>query len=184
MDSNLVAPFAMYTDEYIVWMERQKKEIRTKKECFSETALFSLLFIAMIAGFILLYFLFHLSLAASIGLPVYFLGLPLLGGLFARYKNRSKIIMYYITNYRLLELKNGKLPSLRYSYLLNLDKINIVNSRSGAVSLEFDWLNSSGYKNLCHEFHNIDNAKKMYNVIMEQKSKLQKKPAEHTDIIQ
>ena len=88
MDSNPVAPFAMYADEHIVWMERQKKEIRTKKEVFNETALFSLLFIAMIAGFILLYFLFDLSLTASIGLPVYFLGLPLLGGLFAGYKNR------------------------------------------------------------------------------------------------
>jgi len=172
MDSNPIAPFPMYVDEYIVWMEKRNSEKQSLK---SYLLIFVMVAFFGLGGIALFYYLYMVNqsyLAVSIIVPFIFLWLPLIIAFIVSYKMHSARFVYYLTNYRLIELIEVKNPTIRFGYLLNLIDTKMVTKYNRELSIEFEWYDEGSSHNLCHGFFNISNAYEIGDIIVEQKQKL------------
>lgn len=172
MDNNPVAPFDMYSDEVILWMEKMKKEKQTVKSCILISLLISFFVLGGITLFLFLFLIRNVNFYVSIAIPFIVLWMPLIISFAVSFNMHNVNLLYYVTNYRLIEFRDDKSLKLRYGYISDLKDLKICTYSDDIVSLEFEWNDPKPNYYYCYGFNNIDNAKEIYDIINNQKSKI------------
>lgn len=175
MDNNPIAPFHLHLDEVILCMQQRKKEDSTIKSCVFVSLLISFMGFGGIALFCFLYLIRYNNFIVSMAIPFIFLWLPLIIGFVVAYNIDNVKLLYYVTNYRLIEFRDDKSLNLRFGYISDLNSIKICNYDNNVTSLEFEWNDSEPNFNYCYGFNNIDNVKEIYDIIIKLQEELKNK---------
>jgi len=170
MDINPVAPFNMYSDENILWIEKNKnihwKTIaKSLKLVFGLETAASTILIVLALIFKGEYVL--LTAGAAIGACAFF-SISLISGLMYLKQKNTPAITYYITNFRIVELHEGKKTFVKYGYLINLKDFHIHIYSDKTTSIDFEWKNDTNAHNSIYSMNDINNAQKIYDLIKKQ----------------
>ena len=87
-------------------------------------------------------------------------------------QKRKPTITYYVTNYRLIELQEGKLQNIKFGYIHNLKSVEIDTYSNKPNFLEFEWSYNADNEFITYGFYDIDNCIEIYDIIVEYKQKL------------